>query len=70
MRTARRPFEVEAGELLDLLQPVHQRVPVDEQLPRRLRHVQVRKVGGNVKSAWQGVRKSANIERLHRHKVN
>ena len=33
--------EVKAGELLDLFQPVDQRVAVDEQLARRLGHVQV-----------------------------
>ena len=33
--------QVQAGELLDLLQPVHQGVAVDEQLPGSLGHVQV-----------------------------
>ena len=33
--------QIQTRQLLDLLQPIHQRVPVDEQLPRRLRHVQV-----------------------------
>ena len=33
--------QIETCELLDLLQPVDQRVAVDEQLPGRLRDVQV-----------------------------
>ncbi|CAN4027001.1 Lipocalin-like domain-containing protein, partial [Dysosmobacter welbionis] len=33
--------QVQARQLLDLLQPVHQSVPVDEQLPGGLGHVQV-----------------------------
>ena len=33
--------QVQAGELLDLLQPVHQGIAVDEQLPGSLGHVQV-----------------------------
>ena len=33
--------QVQAGELLDLLQAVHQGVPVDEELPGGLGHVQV-----------------------------
>ena len=33
--------QVQTGELLDLLQPVDQGIPVDEELPGGLRHVQV-----------------------------
>lgn len=33
--------QIQTRQLLDLLQTVHQGVAVDEQLPRRLRHVQV-----------------------------
>ena len=47
------PPQVQARQLLDLLQPVDQGIPVDEQLPGRLGDVQVSSIEESLRSGTE-----------------